>query len=61
MKTVAWVIGYRALNLTIVFAQDYLSLVGADENFALRQPAVSGVVLRDMAVLLLRNLPGLNL
>jgi len=35
VKTVTWVVGYWALNLTIVFAQDYLSLVGAYENFAL--------------------------
>ena len=36
-------------------------MVSANENFAFGQPAVSRVVLRDVTVLLLRDLPGLNL
>jgi hypothetical protein len=60
IETVAWIVVKRAPDFTVALAQDDLALVSANKDSALGQPAVSCVVLRDVTVLFLRDLPDLD-
>ena len=57
VETVAWVVIQRPFHFTVVFAENHLPLVRADQNPAIGHPAMRRIVLGDVTVLLLVHLP----
>ena len=61
IETLSWVVIQRASHFSTHVTEEDLTLVGAHKDFALGQPAVRRVILRNVAVLFLLNLTHLEI